>query len=534
MGNINGKANGVSLGIIPEPRQVIQGEGKYQFSECSTIGCIGGIDAESAAEMAARYLRPATGYGFKVEKGKEDADIVLISLNDAKTDRNGFVDESYSMAINTNGVRLTAACRAGLLHGIQTLRQCLPPANYSTNLVKGVDWSVPCVQIEDKPDMRWRGLHLDVSRHFFSVEEVCRFIELLAMHRFNRLHWHLTDDQGWRVEVEQYPRLTEVGSQRPYTLIGHESERPRRYDDVLYGGFYTKKELKEIVEFADERGISIMPEIDMPGHMQAAIAAYPGLGNTDMSLKPRCHWGISHHILNPKAETVQFIKNVLSEVLELFPNYYIHIGGDEAVKTEWSESRMAQERMRELGLNNEEELQSWFIAEMGAYLADNNRKLIGWDEIMQGGLPEGSAVMSWRNMEHGVEAAKMGHDIVMAPKQCTYFDYYQFSSTEREPLAIGGLTTLEDVYGFNPITEELPDDNRNNILGGQGQLWTEYIPDMECLEYRAYPRACALSEVLWKEDRGSFDHFKKRLQLHRRRMKELNCNLFGFDINQAL
>ncbi|MBS3764872.1 MAG: family 20 glycosylhydrolase, partial [Planctomycetes bacterium] len=410
-----------------------------------------------------------------------------------------------------------------LARGVQVLRQLFPTEIFSDTLATDVDWVLPCVSIESRPRFRWRGLHLDVSRHFFGVDAVCRYIDLLAMHGFNVFHWHLTDDQGWRIEIKKHPRLTDVGSQRPYTLVGHESARPRHYDDESYGGFYSQEEVRRIVQYAAKRRVNIVPEIDMPGHMQAAIAAYPELGNTAMTLTPRCHWGISQHILNPQPSTVRFMQEVLEEVTDLFGWRFIHVGGDEAVKVEWSESRGAQERMSELKLASEAQMQSWFISQMDQFLTERGRRLIGWDEILQGGLAPGAAVMSWRGIDGGIEAARQGHDVVMCPNNSTYFDHYQAEPVEEEPLAIGGLTALRDVYEYEPIPDEMTDAEASHVLGSQGQLWTEYIENLEKLEYMAYPRACALAEVTWTESsRKSWGDFQSRLDVHRERLDRLH------------
>ena len=510
--------------VVPRPQNIEPELGLFRLEETTALAGAGSPEAGRIAGLLADYLRPATGFPLPVRHPR-DAQIILEQTGPAPVDDDGFTDENYELAVGQKGVRLSSPSAAGLACGIQTLRQLLPPEILSARRQPDVDWIIPCVRISDDPRFRWRGLHLDVCRHFFSVQEVCRYIDLLALHRFNVLHWHLTEDQGWRVEIERYPRLTEIGSVRPYTLLGHNSERPRRYDDEPYGGFYTRNEIRQVVAYAARRGVRIVPEIDMPGHMQAAVAAYPELGNTDMTLQPRCHWGISQHILNPRQSTVEFMQAVLEEILELFPGRFIHVGGDEAVKVEWSESRAAQERMRELGLSSEAEMQSWFIRQMDSFLEDHGRRLIGWDEILEGGLAPGAAVMSWRGEEGGIEAARAGHDVVMAPSRCTYFDHYQAEPTEEEPLAIGGLTTVSDVYAYEPIPEELSPEEARHVLGSQGQLWTEYIPDMPKLEYMAYPRACALAEVVWtgREHRDPAD-FSRRLDDHRERLAALQVN----------
>jgi hexosaminidase len=434
-------------------------------------------------------------------------------------DQLGIDAEAYFLEINLSGINITASRPMGLYYGVQTLLQFLPVEVYA-NRWSEESWRLPCMRIQDEPRFIWRGAMLDVSRHFMPKEFIFKFLDLLAMHKHNSFHWHLTDDQGWRIEIRKYPKLTEVGSRRACTLIGHNSERPRGYDATPYKGFYTQDEIREVVKYAADRYTAIIPEIDMPGHMQAAIAAYPQLGNLNAQLEPLCHWGISPHILNPQQSTIRFMQDVLDEVIELFPGEYIHVGGDEAVKTEWAESRVAQQRMYDLGLHSEAELQSWFIQQMDIHLAAYGRKLIGWDEILEGGLPQRVTVMSWRGFEGAVEAARLGHDAVVAPESHVYFDHYQTNDRDNEPLAIGGYTSLEKVYNFEPIPERLASELAYHIMGSQCQLWTEYIPTSDHVEYMAFPRLCALAEVLWspRDQRDDFERFKTRLKLHLQRL----------------
>ncbi len=513
--------------LIPRPQQVTPMDGAFLFGRDCRISAKGHTALEMA-DLLAGYLCTATGKLFPTQLAAGSADasgIILHQTGQDIPDAAGFIEESYRLDVTPSLVRLTAATSHGLAMGIQTLRQLLPPVLLSDAPQEFI-WQIPCVVIEDAPRFRWRGMMLDVARHFFSVEEVCRFIDLIALHRFNRVHLHLTDDQGWRVEIRRYPRLTEVGSVRPGTLIGHEGARPRRYDDTPYGGHYTQDDIRLIVEFARRRRIELVPEIDMPGHMQAVIAAYPELGNTDMTLRPRCHWGISKHILNVEESTVMFMQNVLDEIMELFPGRYVHIGGDEALKDEWQESRRIQERMNELGLTGEAELQSWFINRMGRFISSRNRVMIGWDEILEGGaLPPEAVVMSWRGEKGGIEAAREGHNVVMAPGSHVYFDHYQAEPIAEEPLAIHGLSTVGHVYSYEPVPAALPADKRHHVLGSQGQLWAEYIPNIRHLDYMAFPRACALSEVLWLDPcRKDYRDFLQRLVFHRKRLEVLGVN----------
>jgi len=482
-----------------------------------------GGGAGEVAELLAEYLRPATGFPFPVAQ-KEGGAIHLQASGVAVPDAAGFVDESYRLDVDESGARLEAANATGLARGIQTLRQLLPSAIFATSR-QAADWTLPGVEIQDRPRFRWRGQHLDVGRHFFSVAEVCRFIDLLALHRLNICHLHLTEDQGWRIEIKKYPLLTKVGARRDCTLLGHESARPRRYDASPYGGYYTQDDIRQIVAFATRRHIMLVPEIDMPGHLVAAITAYPELGNVKTQTRVRCHWGISQSVLNVEDSTVAFMKDVLSEVMELFPGRFIHIGGDEAPKFEWSESQRAQERMAKLKLKNEDELQSWFIRQMNAHVSAAGRRLIGWDEILEGGLSEGAAVMSWRGEAGGLAATAQNHDVVMTPCEWTYFDSYQSHPSKEEPLAIGGMNPTDHVYAYEPIPAAMSPDQRVHVLGSQGQLWTEYIADMSHLDYMGFPRICALAEVLWLEaEKKNYAGFLGRLRLHRDRLAAMGVN----------
>lgn len=365
--------------------------------------------------------------------------------------------------------------------------------------------------VSDQPKFEWRGLHLDVSRHFFSVEEVKRYIDLMAFYKFNTFHWHLTDDQGWRIEIKKYPKLTEIGAWRDSTVNQHYNTNPRTYNKERYGGFYTQDEIREVVKYAQKKYITIVPEIEMPGHARAALAAYPEMSCTGKQNGVEGLWGVFDDIYCSKAESIQFQKDILEEILQLFPSEYIHIGGDEAPKTRWKECANCQKVIKDNNLKDEHELQSHFIRQIDAYLTSKGRKLIGWDEILEGGLSPNAAVMSWRGFEGGVEAAKLGHFVVMSPGSHCYFDHYQ-SKHPDEPLAIGGFTPLEKVYGFNPVADGMNAQEAGFVLGGQANLWTEYIPDFKQVEYMVYPRALALSQTLWSQNKPGYTDFKKTLQ----------------------
>ncbi|MCH2176738.1 MAG: beta-N-acetylhexosaminidase [Lentisphaeria bacterium] len=510
------------ISIIPKPSNLLLGSGEYNFLADASIS-YEGAGADSIASLLTEYLRPATGFVLPITEGSQGT-IQLYVEGTSELDPEGFVDETYKLEVNANGVQIHALNTAGLARGIQTLRQLFDPAILAKKPQK-IDWQLPFITIQDTPRFRWRGQHIDVCRYFFSVEEVCKFIDLIALHRLNVCHIHLTEDQGWRIEIKAFPKLTEVGSIRKQTLVGHEGDRPRIYDNKPYGGYFTQDDIRTIVTFAEQRHIMLIPEIDMPGHMSAAVASYPELGNPGYDVEVRCHWGISQHVLNLEESTVEFAKTVLDEVMDLFPSPYIHIGGDEAPKFEWSECANAQSRMQELGLKSENELQSWFIQQLDTHITQAGRRLIGWDEILEGGLAQNATVMSWRGEEGGVEAAKQGHQVVMTPHQHVYFDYYQAEPKSEEPLAIGGMSTTEHVYAYEPIPAALPEEQYHQVLGSQGQLWTEYIPTMDHMEYMGFPRICALSEVLWisKEEKNYTD-FLERLKVHRQRLAILNVN----------
>ncbi len=504
--------------LIPRPLSVSENGEFFHLTSRSRI-IPQSAAAREPAELLAEYLAPATGYALPVvEDSPRAGDVILREDGDTEIDDAGFEKEHYTLEVSAERILLSGANAASLVRGIQTLRQLFPPEIYAGE-TQTCEWIVPGCLVDDAPAFRWRGMMLDVARHFFSVDEVCRMIELFARHKMNLVHLHLTDDQGWRVEIRRYPNLTAVGSIRRRTVIGQESARPKRYDETPYGGFFTQADIRKIVAFAARRHMTIVPEIDMPGHMAAAICAYPELGNyPENKVEVRDCWGISYQILSPRRSTIEFMQNVLEEILELFPSRFIHVGGDEARKDEWQICHEAQRIMAEQGLRNEQELQSYFIGEMGRFLCSRGRRMIGWDEILEGGLAEGAAVMSWHGEAGAVAAAGLGHDAVMASKEFVYFDYFQ-ADPAHEPLGIGGDLPAEKVYRFHPLPKGLSEEEKTHILGGQAQLWSEYIPNLSHLEYMAFPRACALAEKLWSPEEGAdFVDFKRRLDCHRARL----------------
>lgn len=515
-------------GFVPEVRSFKAGKGTFIITDRSTIRT-DSPEGVKKAELLADYLRPATGFPLPVGVGVPQPGDIVLNVGDESSE--SFPSEKYRIEITEASCYLKAGTPEGAARGIQTLRQLLPEQILAES-VQYVTWSMPVCVIDDEPALPWRGLHLDVSRHFFTREEVCRYIDILAFHRYNRFHFHLTDDQGWRLEIKKYPELTEKASLRRETLIGHNNDRPREYDGKSYSGYYTQEDIKDIVNYASRREIEIIPEIDMPGHVQAVLAVFPHLGCGFGKLETRCHWGISQHVLNAEEETLNFFKNILDEVAELFPGKYVHIGGDEVPPWQWSENRGIQNRIKELGLKDETELQSWFIETMGKHLQSRGKKYVSWDESLEGGVSTDAVIMGWRGwLEENpvVKAARKGHNVINTLNTHTYYDYYQSEDKEKEPLAISGCTTLEMVYSFDPVPPELNSREKKLVLGGQGQLWTEYIKESSYLYYMAYPRACALSEVLWLEgSEKNWKAFKERMNHHKKRLDILRVSYKPF------
>jgi hexosaminidase len=509
--------------IIPRPSKVTARSGRFTLTSRTVIW----TDARSAAlgRQLARVLEPATGWTLPVRTGAAPSGSRIVLRRDAALTRLG--PEGYRLDVRPGVVTIRAPAAAGIFYGVQSIRQLLPPEIFREAPMAGVRWTMPAMTVEDSPRFRWRGAHLDVVRHFMPKEFVKKYIDLLALQKMNSFHWHLTDDQGWRIEIRKYPRLTSIGGWRKETLVGpYTSDTAKRvFDHEVHGGFYTQEDVREIVAYARERFVNVVPEIEMPGHAQAAISAYPWLGNAGDSLAVWTIWGVSDNILNPSDSTVRFMQDVLTEVLELFPGPYIHVGGDEAAKSQWKSTTRVQERMRALGLRNEEELQSWFIRQMDDFLTAHGRRMVGWDEILEGGLAPNAVVMSWRGTSGGIAAARAGHDVVMAPGGQTYLDKYQSLDRSREPLAIGGFLPLDSVYAYDPMPAELEARFASHVLGAQGQVWTEYIKGPKNVEYMAYPRLSALAEVLWTPlARKDYADFRARLNVHLRRLDALDVN----------
>jgi hexosaminidase len=514
-----------TLSIVPRPARMTRTTGTFVLTPGTVV--VTDRATRQVGHQLADWLFPAAGYRLAVLGAAGSAARVISLRLDSSLSQLG--DEGYRLTVTASRVTIRAFRPAGAFYAVQSLRQLFPAQLFREAPVADVVWSVPRVQIEDQPRFSWRGAHLDVSRHFMPKEFVKKYIDLLALHKMNRFHWHLTDDQGWRIEIKKYPRLTAVGAWRRETLVGiqrsYADTNQWVYDGRPHGGFYTQDDVREIVAYAAARFVTVVPEIEMPGHAQAAIAAYPELGNTGQQLEVLRRFGVNPNIFNPEDATIAFLQDVLTEVLELFPGRYIHIGGDEAIKDQWEASPRAQARIKQLGVKDEHELQSWFIHQMDAFLSARGRALVGWDEILEGGLAPNATVMSWRGMEGGIAAARAGHDVVMTPTSNTYFDYYQSRDPATEPPAIGGFLPLDTVYAFEPVPPALAPAEAAHILGAQGQIWTEYQKTPKNVEYMVFPRLLALAEVVWTpRARKDFTDFRARLNTHLVRLGILDVN----------
>jgi len=489
--------------IIPTPDHFSEHTGFFTFSDTLSVKA-DGLPA-GAKDYLSMHLSKRAITLVEVD-GRADIQFEAVA---------GKPDFSYKIHVDSNAV-VSFYTPEGAFYAMNSFLQLI--RNEKTI------YKIPKCSIRDQPKFGWRGLHLDVSRHFFSVKEIKKFIDAMALYKFNKFHWHLTDDQGWRIEIKKFPKLTQIGAYRDSTVIGHYSDEPRKYKAQRYGGYYTQEEVRDLVAYAKQRFIEVIPEIEMPGHSRAALAAYPEFSCTGKKQEVPGLWGVFNDIYCSKEETLRFMKDVLTEVLELFPADFIHIGGDEAPKFQWEHCSACQNVMKINGLADEHELQSYFIGEIDAFLTQRGRKIIGWDEILEGGLSPNAAVMSWRGEKGGIEAAKQSHYVVMSPTTYCYFDYYQ-SSYDSEPLAIGGYLPLEKVYDYDPIPDEIPEEYKKFVLGGQANLWTEYMSSMDHVEYMAYPRALALIQSLWCFNKPDYRSFLKvYLRFHESYLKLNDIN----------
>ncbi|MFI7112590.1 beta-N-acetylhexosaminidase [Nonomuraea sp. NPDC050227] len=487
------------LKIVPRPVSHGTRRGRFVLDGRTAL------TADPALAGVAAWLRAELGQvtGGELLPGTPGPGTITLGLGD------DLGPEAYRLSVGDDGVAIDAGGPSGAFYGAQTFRQLLPAAAYRRSPA-AEPLVAPGVHIEDEPRFGWRGCLLDVARHFMTKHDLLRFIDLMALHKLNVLHLHLTDDQGWRVEIRRYPRLTEVGAWRRESQTGWNGAM----DGRPHGGYYTQDDLREIVAYAAARHVTVVPEIDLPGHTQAAIAAYPELGNLGTPLEVRTTWGIGRNVLNAEDATVAFFKNVLDEVLELFPSPYVCVGGDECRKEQWRESPSAQRRIRELGLRDEEELQSWFIHQFDDFLAARGRRLVGWDEILEGGLAPGAVVASWRGDLGAVAAARRGHDVINCSNTQVYFDYRQ-GPGEDEPVPFGTVLALEDVYAFEPVPAQLRDDPAaERVLGAQCGVWTELIDSNRRVDYMVFPRLAAFAETVWGPPGRDLEDFRARLAGH--------------------
>lgn len=510
--------NAGNINIIPLPVEIKEGAGIFRVSERTKILVDPGQkELEYMARLTVEKLTNSGGPALSIAPyvpGKKLRNSIVLTLrNEDKT----IGDEGYILNITKNGLILSANSGKGIFYGLQSLYQLFPPEIEKQNTGK-MSYQLPVVLIRDYPRFDYRGMHLDVCRHMFPLSFIKKYIDLMAMYKMNTFHWHLTDDQGWRIEIKKYPRLTQIGSTRTSSPKGKTDEN----DGIPYGGFYTQSQVREIVDYASKKYITVIPEIEMPGHSVAALTAYPWLSCTGGPFQVRTEWGISDDILCAGNDsTFTFIEDVLTEIMDLFPSKYLHVGGDEAPKIRWESCAKCQSRIRTEGLKNEMELQSYLIRRVERFLSSKGRRLIGWDEILEGGLAPEATVMSWRGIQGGIDAARQAHDVIMTPTNYCYFDYYQ-ADPSTEPLAIGGYVTLKTVYSYEPVPAELTPEEGRHILGAQGNLWTEYLSSPEMVEYMAYPRAIALSEVNWSaKDSRNWNDFLNRMDNQFRRLDYL-------------
>lgn len=488
----------INLGIIPAPNNVFD---KNKFSELRDVRIA--LQSHMDPDFYQQLISDVRGISI-VDQSKSNVFF---------TDFTDLEKEGYQLTIQNDKIEISASSAIGFQYGLTSLIQ----------IVRHHGFRLPQVVIEDSPKFGYRGMHLDVSRHFFGVADVKKYLDYMAYYKFNNFHWHLTDDQGWRIEIKKYPKLQEIAAFRKETLIGHYNDQPHKFDGKQYGGFYTQDEVKEIVAYATARNINVIPEIEMPGHAQAAIAAYPELGCENKNYEVATKWGVFEDVFCPNESTFKFLEDVIDEVISLFPGKYIHIGGDECPKDAWKKSAFCQEFIKKKNLKDEHGLQSYFIQRMEKYINSKDKQIIGWDEILEGGLAPNATVMSWRGVEGGLDAARQDHDVIMTPGSHCYFDHYQSESPD-EPIAIGGFTTMEKVFHWEPIPDALEVDKRKYILGGQSNLWSEYIKEYSGVEYMVYARGLAMSEALWSRNKD-YTVFLQRYLNHNDYWKSKGANI---------
>ncbi|MBG0566993.1 beta-N-acetylhexosaminidase [Actinoplanes aureus] len=492
--------------MIPRPLTWTPGTGELVLDSGTTLAAPDELSDVLAWLQGA--LRPATGLPLR-QAGHGTITLTLADELGA---------EAFELEVRAESATVRGGGPAGVFYGCQALVQLLPPQVYRRAPVPGVRWALPAVRVYDAPRFGWRGVMLDVARHFMPKHDVLRFIDLMAMHRLNTLHWHLTDDQGWRLEILRYPRLTEVGAWRHESQVGAVQEAPS--DGRPHGGFYTQDDVREIVAYAAQRFITVVPEIESPGHVQAALAAYPQLGVSGRPLEVFTRWGINPNVLNVEESTVDFFTGVLDEVMQLFPSRWIGVGGDECPKDQWRADPRTRQRMAELGVSDEAGLQAWFMRRLDDHLTAAGRRLFGWDEILEGELAPGATIASWRGMTGAVAAARRGHDVVACPDDQVYLDYRQSESPD-EPIPVAIPLSVEDVYAFDPVPPQLTPGEARHILGGQANIWTEHADSPRTVDYLAFPRLCAIAEALWSPAERDFSDFERRLPAHLHRLDAL-------------
>ena len=497
-------------GLVPIPAEMKETGGKpFLLGGQVAISADNVPEAKAASAFLADCLAKSAGIGAP----RSDAKAGISFLKGDGT----LGTEGYTLSVTEAGVVICADAPAGFFYGVQTLRQLLPAtATFDGKPEANPSFQIPAIEIKDQPRYSWRGLHLDVCRHFVSAEEVKKILDMMASQKLNTFHWHLTEDQAWRIEIKKHPKLTEIGGWRPGIGFGlNPKDSTHTREDGKYGGFYTQEQIKDVVAYAAKLQITVVPEIELPGHAMAALVAYPELNCNPEAMKKKSMpegGGVFRDVYCAgKEDTFKFLEDVLTETVELFPSKFIHVGGDECPKDNWKKCPACQQRMKDNGLKNEEELQSYVIRRMEKFLAGKGRRLIGWDEILEGGLAPGAAVMSWRGTQGGIHAASMGHDVVMTPGSHCYFDHYQ--AKQGEPKAIGGFLPFETVYQFDPMPANLPEDKRKHVLGGQANVWTEYMPNENHVEYMIAPRISAMAETLWSPKAAkNWDKFLQRMQ----------------------
>ena len=517
----NKQNNEIFPGLVPAPTHIEFADGELRLGDAL------GLDYNPKDKNLKNIIRIT-----KSELSRIGYSITDPGSNEAHTRLSINIDhhitqtpESYNLKIDPQGIEIIGSDYAGIFYGLQTLVQILETTKINNST------AVTSVLIEDRPRFRWRGMLLDVGRHMFPADFIKRYIDIIAAHKMNVFHWHLTEDQGWRMPIKKYPKLKDIAAWRKETLVGHYRDKPHQFDGKPYGGFYTEEEITDIIDYASDRSVTIVPEIEMPGHATAALSAYPQLSCTGGPHEAETIWGVHKEVYCAgNEETFDFLENVLEEVSQVFPGPYIHIGGDECPKTRWAECEKCQKRIADEGLKDEHELQSYFIKRIEKILEKFGKRLVGWDEILEGGLAPNAVVHSWRGMDGGIEAANAGHEVIMSPTTHVYFDYYQSEDRENEPLAIGGYLPLSKVYEFEPVPDKIDRDKRHLILGGQANLWTEYIPTAKQAEYMLLPRVCALAEAVWSpKNKKDYAGFIDRLGDHLKRLDRKNLNYRKLD-----